>query len=322
MTSPGEVSGGGPTPAGAGAGRAGAEGTPPATPRTAREMLAMSRAFLERKGLGNPRLEADLLVAHALGLARLQLYMRMDQPLLAEEVDRARDLLVRRGRREPTAYIVGRREFYGRDFAVGPGVLVPRPETELLVDRARELLAGRTAPRVLDVGTGSGCIAVTLALEVPGAEVHAVDLSAEALDFARRNAEALGAGVTLHQGDGLEIARRVAAERPFDLLVSNPPYVEPGEAPELEEEVRAHEPALALYAPEGDPDRWARELCALAPRVLAPGGALLVELGHRQGARARGYAGPDAVVHDDLAGVPRVLEVRRGAGGDQSPPRT
>ncbi|MEC8513396.1 MAG: peptide chain release factor N(5)-glutamine methyltransferase [Planctomycetota bacterium] len=274
----------------------------------------MSTAFLERKGLENPRLEADLLVAHALGIERLQLYMRLDQPLLAAEVDRARDLLVRRGRREPTAYIVGHREFYGRDFQVGPGVLVPRPETELLVDRARELLAGYEAPRVLDVGTGSGCIAVTLALELGGsADVHAVDISADALEYAEKNGVRLGAAVTLHEGDGLETLRRLAADRPFDLVISNPPYVEPGEAAGLDEEVRGHEPAVALYAPEGDPDRWARALCELAGSVLEDRGALLVELGHLQAARASDFAGPKAVVHDDLSGVPRVLELRPGA---------
>ena len=293
---------------------AAARAASPEAPGTAREMLAMSKAFLERKGLENPRLEADLLVAHALGIERLELYLRLDQPLLAAEIDRARDLLVRRGRREPTAYIVGHREFYGRDFQVGPGVLVPRPETELLVDRARELLAGCEAPRVLDVGTGSGCIAVTLALELgESAEIHAVDISADALEYAAKNSDGLGAAVTFHEGDGLETLQRLAAERPFHLVISNPPYVEPGEAEGLDEEVKGHEPALALYAPEGDPDRWARALCELAPSVLVDRGALLVELGHLQAARARDFAGPSAAVHDDLAGVPRVLELRPGA---------
>ena len=304
-----------PGPAQGAAARSGA----PEAPGTAREMLSMSKAFLERKGLENPRLEADLLVAHALGIERLDLYMRLDQPLLAAEVDRARELLVRRGRREPTAYIVGHREFYGRDFQVGPGVLVPRPETELLVDRARELLAKHEEARVLDVGTGSGCIGVTLALELGDiADVHAVDISADALDYAERNRDRLGAAVTFHEGDGLETLERLAAERPFDLVISNPPYVEPGEADGLDEEVKGHEPALALYAPEGDPDRWVRALCKLAPSVLQERGALLVELGHLQAARAGHFAGPKAVVVDDLAGVPRMLELQPGARGPAS----
>ena len=220
----------------------------------------------------------------------LGLFMRLDQPLLPAEVDLARDLLVRRGRREPTAYIVGLREFYARDFHVGPGVLVPRPETELIVDRAREIQKRRAAEvatgakgeseaeagteagteaefeveivaaterplRILDIGTGSGCLAVTLALEIEGAEVHAVDISEDALFWARKNAEALGASVTFHLGDGLEVARGLARDQGrFDLVVSNPPYVEPREREELSAEVREHEPPLALYAPAEDPD--------------------------------------------------------------------
>jgi len=309
-------------PDGAGPAAGGPPGPRPAadraTPRTAREMVALARGFLERKGLEEARLEAELLVAHALGLDRLRLFLRLDQPVTGAEVDAARDLLVRRGRREPTAYIIGKREFFGRDFAVGPGVLVPRPETELLVDRARELIGGASAgKRVLDVGTGSGCLAVTLALELEGAEVHGVDVSPEALGWARRNAEALGAGVTLHAGDGIEVAERLAGSGgPFDLVVSNPPYVEPSERGDLAPEVAGHEPSLALFAPEGDPDRWAVALAAAAPRILAPEGALLVELGHRQAPRLHRRFGEAATIHDDLAGIPRVLELRRQGNGE------
>ena len=300
----------------AAAGRPDARPAPPkapSTPRTAREMVALARGFLERKGLEEARLEAELLVAHALGLDRLRLFMRLDQPVTGAEVDAARDLLVRRGRREPTAYIIGEREFFGRNFAVGPGALVPRPETELIVDRARELLGAAPAgKRILDVGTGSGCLAVTLALELEGAEVHAVDVSPEALRWAERNVEALGAPVTLHGGDGIEVAVQLAAAAgPFDLVVSNPPYVEPAEREELAPEVAQHEPAVALFAPEGDPDRWAVALAEAMPRVLAPGGGLLVELGHLQAPRLRRRFGDAATVHEDLAGIPRVLELRR-----------
>ncbi len=146
-------------------------------------MLALARGFLERKGLGEARLEAELLVAHALKVDRLGLFMRLDAPIQGAEVDLARDCLVRRGRREPTAYIVGQREFFGRDFAVGPGALVPRPETELIVDLARERIPSERTQglRVADVGTGSGCLAVTLALELEGAVVDAIDLNANGL---------------------------------------------------------------------------------------------------------------------------------------------
>ncbi|MCB9916502.1 MAG: peptide chain release factor N(5)-glutamine methyltransferase [Planctomycetes bacterium] len=274
----------------------------------------MARAFLERKELGEARLEAELLVAHALGLSRLQLYLDLERPVSPAEVDVARDALVRRGRREPTAYITGKREFYGRDFAVAAGVLVPRPETEQLVDLARDASAARGGAdglRVADLGCGSGCLAVTLALELAGSVVTAVDVSPSAVEQTRRNAERLGAAVEVLLGDGLDV---LAARGPFDLLVSNPPYVMPEEAPELAPEVREYEPELALYAPAGDPDHWVRRVVERFDALVAPGGLALVELGWKQRERvlalaaARGLA---ARVHDDLERVPRVLELRR-----------
>lgn len=295
----------------------------PPAPRTAREMLDLARQFLERKGLGaadsgsNPRREAELLVAHALELDRLKLYLRLDQPLTGAEVDRARDLLVRRGRREPTAYIVGSREFFGREMLVGEGALVPRPETEGIVDRAREIARERGgAPlRVLDVGTGSGCLAVTLALELDGAHVDAIDVSEAALQWAKRNVDAHEANVTLHLGEGLEVGDRlVAADGPYDLVVSNPPYVEPSERDDLSPEVREHEPPLALYSPPNDADHWVRAIAERAHRWLTEPGAALVELGHLQGPRIGAIAGAAGVwsqVHDDLAGIARVAEFRR-----------
>lgn len=274
----------------------------------------MAREFLARKELDEARLEAELLVAHALGLDRLGLFLQLDRPVTPEEVDAARDLLVRRGRREPVAYIVGRREFYGRDFEVGPGVLVPRPETELLVDLAREEAAARPAGatlEVFDLGTGSGCLAVTLALEVEGAAVTAVDLSEEAVRRARGNADRLGARVQVVHGDGLEALARLG---PVDMLVSNPPYVTLEERDSLAPEVRDHEPELALFAPEGDPDHWVRRLVQAAPAALRPGGVLLVELGADQGARSLELARAAGLAADlvaDLARIPRVLRARR-----------
>lgn len=282
-------------------------------------MLAMARAFLERKGVEEARLEAELLTAHALGLDRMGVFLRLDAPVQPEEVDRARDLFVRRGRREPVAYIVGRREFYGLDFEVGRGALVPRPETEGLVDLARERLAGEAPAggwRLLDVGVGSGNLAVTLALHLPGSTVVGVDLSAQALDYARRNARRHGAEVELVEGDGPAAARALA---PFDLVVSNPPYVDPAERGGLQPEVRDHEPALALYAPPGDPDHWVRRLLAEVPPMLRPGGRLLVELGHDQGPRVLALAraaGSGARLHADLAGIDRILEVEFQAGAE------
>lgn len=285
-------------------------GERPAPPRTAREMVARGRSFLEQKGDPEARLHAELLVAFALDLDRLHLFLELERPVLAEEIARARDLLVRRGQGEPTAYLTGSREFYGRPFAVGPGVLVPRPETELLVDVARERMQGHEAPRLAELGTGSGCIAITLALELPGAAVLASDLSSAALDFARRNAEDLEASVEFLEGDGLA---PFAERGPFDLFLSNPPYVDPGDSA-LAADVRRHEPALALFSPDGDPDHWVRRLLDEALPLLGPGGALLVELGHDQGPRALELArsrGLEPELRADLAGIERVLVVPR-----------
>lgn len=282
------------------------------TPRTAGEMLARAREFLARKGTAEPRLEAELLVAHALGLSRLQLFLRLDQPLLEPEVVRARALLVRRGKHEPVAYITGAREFYGRPFRVARGVLVPRPETELVIDLVRERAKQGASPaRVADIGTGSGCLAVTLALEFTGAQVVALDVSAQALDIARANAAALGASVEFIEGDGPEALARLA---PFDLVVSNPPYIAPEERASLAPDVREHEPALALFTPAGDPDHWLRRLLDAGTALLAPGGSLLIELGHKQAERALELATARALearTHKDFAGIERVLEVRR-----------
>lgn len=272
--------------------------------------------------MDRPRLEAELLVACALGVDRLALFLDLQRPVNEEERTRARGLLVRRAAGEPTAYLVGAREFYGRAFQVGPEVLIPRPETELVVDLARERAADRRGLRVLDVGTGSGCLAVTLALELDQAEVLATDRFEEVLELARSNASALGATLELKLADGLD-----GLEGPFDLIVSNPPYVDPSDETSLAPGVREHEPAAALFAPEGDPDHWVRRLLDESPQLLAEEGLVLIELGHDQAERALGLAGErgwSACTHADLAGVPRVLEARpaprpRGGTGTRAP---
>lgn len=281
-------------------------------PRSAGEMLARAREFLARKGTGEPRLEAELLVAHALGLTRLQLFLRLDQPVLEAEVARARELLVRRGKHEPVAYITGSREFYGRVFTVASGVLVPRPETELLVDlaRARAKDFGRPVS-FLDIGTGSGCIAVTLAKELESSRGVALDISARALEMARANAARHSVTLEFLEGDGPEA---LAGHAAFDLVVSNPPYILPSERASLAPDVRDHEPALALFTPPDDPDHWLRRLLGAGLSLVAPGGALLIELGHKQGPHALELAlatGRPARLHKDFAGLERVLEVSK-----------
>jgi release factor glutamine methyltransferase len=286
-------------------------------PKNVGDMLTLGRQFLEAKGVESARLEAELLVGHALDMDRLHLYLTLDGPVERPEVDRARELLVRRAAGVPTAYLTGQREFYGRPFAVGPGVLIPRPETELLVDLARERAEqlGTSELLVGELGTGSGCVAVTLALEIDGARVVASDASEAALAFARENAAALGARVELVHGDGTA-ALLSAMPGGFDLLVSNPPYVDPTEADSLAREVRDHEPPEALFAPPGDPDHWVRRLLDDIERALLPGGVLLVELSAGQGLRAAELArerGLAPELHRDFAGLERVLEVRRSA---------
>lgn len=292
----------------------------PVTPRTAGEMVAMARAFLSRKGVESARLESELLVAHALSITRLKLFMELDRPIAPAEIDRARDLLVRRGRREPCAYILGEREFFGRSFKVGPGVLVPRPETEHIVDRARDIARERAARgeplrRAADLGTGSGILAVTLALEIEGLDVLAVDVSAQALDYARRNASGLGAErVTFVEGDGFEVllSEASAGKGRFDLLVSNPPYIARSELATLTPEVAEHEPETALFAPENDPDHFARRLIVDRERLVRTGGVILVELGHDQAERVRALArahGAAVRFARDYDGHERVLEI-------------
>jgi len=277
-------------------------------PRTVREMVELGRAFLAKKGVEPARREAELVVAHALGLDRLGLFLVLERPLQREEVVRGRELLTRRGKREPTAYLTGQREFYGRDFRVGPGVLVPRPETELLVDRARVHAGPRRGLTCYDLGTGSGCLAVTLALELDEAQVTASDLSARALEYARDNAARLGAKVEFLEGDG----PAPVAGRRFDLVVSNPPYIDPAVRAALAPEVAGHEPAEALFAPAGSPDHWAMLLARAAPTLLAPGGVLLLELGHDQAARLRpalASLGLPLAFTRDLERHERVLEL-------------
>jgi len=286
-------------------------------------MLAMARAYLERKGVESARLEAELLVAHALKLDRLRLFLDLERPVTPVEIDLARDLLVRRGKREPVHYILGGREFYGRMFAVGRGVLVPRPETEHIVDRVRELVKERaqqglpTLSKALDMGTGSGALAVTLALELPSLNVVGVDAEPEALQWARRNAFTLAAQalelerVRFEQGD-MHAALRAGA--PWDLVVSNPPYIDPKDRGTLAPEVRDWEPSTALFGPAGDPDLHARRILEAVPACLAPGGVVLVELGHDQAPRMRelcGRLGLVARFQRDLAGHERVMELSR-----------
>ncbi|HMQ30277.1 MAG TPA: peptide chain release factor N(5)-glutamine methyltransferase [Chloroflexaceae bacterium] len=278
------------------------------TPPTIAELLRTAAGRLSATS-STPRLDAELLLAHVLGWSRARLLAERDHrppPGLAVAFDAS---VERRARGVPVAYLVGHKEFYGLDFFVSPATLVPRPETELLVELA--LAAARRRSRgaepllIADVGTGTGAIAVALASYCPGALVYAVDLSAEALAVARRNVErhGLAGRVRLLHGDLL-----APMPGPVDLIVSNPPYTI---LDEVEPDVRAYEPHIAL---EGGPDGAAiyRRLLAAAPAYLRQGGAVLLEIGAWQGelvSELLREAFPAAAVamHQDLAGLDRVV---------------
>jgi len=221
---------------------------------------------------------------------------------------RFRELLARRERAEPVAYLLGEREFFGRSFKVDGRVLIPRPETEHLVEIALELELGG-APRILDLGTGSGCLAVTLALELPSARLTAVDFSPAALAVAAENARRLGANVRFLAGD-LASAIRLHS---FDLVVSNPPYIAPEEASGLSPEVVDHEPAAALYSESGGLAAIGRLLGELGG--LPTGTRMAIEIGHRQADGVAGLAAASPFklleIRPDLAGLPRVALLER-----------
>jgi release factor glutamine methyltransferase len=259
-------------------------------------------------GVASPELDAQLLLAHVLRVPRAHLSAHPEQPLDALHAGRYLQLLGRRASGVPLAYLTGEREFWSLTLSVSPAVLVPRPETELLVERALAL-TGADEVRVADLGTGSGAVALAIASERPRWRVIATDVSAEALDVARGNAARLGlTGVEFRRGHWFE---PLGGER-FDLLVSNPPYVAAGD-PALD--MLTHEPALALTA-GADGLAALRILVQGAPRYLAPGGWLLLEHGAGQGAEVRHalvLAGFGSVrSHRDLGGHERMTEAQHG----------
>jgi release factor glutamine methyltransferase len=284
------------------------------SPPTVDEVLADARRRLAAAPFAPSTREAALLLGRVLGWSEAQVLARGEQPVPTREAATFARLLERRLAAEPVAYLLGEREFYGRAFSVDRRVLIPRPESEHLVEAALELAgdAGTPpAPRVLDVGTGSGCLAVTLALELPAARLVATDVSPAALAVARRNVRRHGVGdrVALAACDLWAGLRR---ER-FDLVVSNPPYVDRGEAASLSPEVTSHEPSLALFSAQ----RGEAALAALVEGAasLAPGARLLLEIGRGQVAALRRRAAASGLqverVIRDYAGIERVVCLRR-----------
>jgi release factor glutamine methyltransferase len=270
-------------------------------------LLQKSAEYLAARGIANGKREAEWIFAEALALTRLELYTRFDMPLGEPEVGRLRALVQRRGKREPLAYVLGTQPFHGLTLRVGPGVLVPRPETEELVDRVLAELPSGPA-RVVDVGTGSGAIALAIKAARPEARVEGVDASAEALAYATANGERLGHPVEWRAGDLL-----TGSTVRYDAVVANLPYIAEDERGECDPEL-AFEPPGALFAGEAGLALIAR-LIADAQRVLAPDGRLWLEHGWRQGDGVRALAARHGLACDivaDGSGRDRMARLRHG----------
>jgi release factor glutamine methyltransferase len=277
-----------------------------------KQALASAVDRLEAADVGSPRMNAEVLLMFVLGVNRAYLYAHPERALTPEEETRYHEVLAQRSTGMPSQYITGHQEFWGLDFVVSPAVLIPRPETEHLVETVLELSRGIPRPKLVDVGTGSGCIALALAYELKGADVFAVDISAEALEIARANAVRLQLErVCFLQSNILEA---LAEFRDFDFVVSNPPYVGFGEADKVQKSVRNFEPQVAVFAGEQGLN-VIEPLIEQAHTALKPGGWLAMEIG---------YSMRDAVVNllhptmwdevrvvPDLRGVPRVVAARR-----------
>ena len=267
---------------------------------------------LDEAQVGSPRINAETLLMFVLGRDRAYLYAHGERVLSAEEILRYQQLTAERARGVPAQYITGHQEFWGMDLLVSPAVLIPRPETEHVVETVLELSQGRAGNiRIVDVGTGSGCIALALAKELPQAEIHATEISATALEVARANAarHQLTERVHFHQTDLLNDI----AGLQFDFVVSNPPYVGESEKDTVEAQVRKFEPQIAVFAGETGMEVFAK-LIPQALKVLSPGGWLVMELAFSSYDRVRQLLlnWSDLRFSNDLQGIPRVVAARKG----------
>lgn len=276
------------------------------------EVLNWTKAHFGERGFDNPRLDAEVLIAHALGLERVMLYARFDQPLGEEERDRIRTLVKRRSSGEPVAYLVGEKEFWSLPFEVTRDVLIPRPDSETTVELGVDALRGNEAPVIVDVGTGSGCLAIALAHQIPDARVYALEISAAAVAVATRNAERNGVADRVRVIES-DLLSRLPDDIRADLVVANLPYIPSAQMATLMKDVRDFEPRLAL---DGGPDGLEpirRLLAELGPR-MAPGGLVALEADPGQmdaiaGLFAEAGFGK-AGATQDLAGRKRVATAR------------
>ncbi|HKN59547.1 MAG TPA: peptide chain release factor N(5)-glutamine methyltransferase [Candidatus Acidoferrales bacterium] len=281
---------------------------------TLREGIARLRAAK----VPSDALAAELLLMHALGRDRTWLYSYPETPLEPAATLKYFALIARRAAGEPTQYLTGKQEFWGLEFEVNPAVLIPRPETEHVIEVALERLGARgtAAPmRIADVGTGSGCIAVALARELPQAELFGTDISAAALEVAARNAARHGVSDRIHFINCDLLSGVADSETQFDLIVSNPPYVARDDAGQLQREVREHEPAEALFGGPTGGEMYSRLIAEAGP-LLRIGGILVLELGYNSAPHVSTLLTPhlgwnNVKIANDLAGIPRVIAAKR-----------
>ena len=282
---------------------------------TIRTAIQSQEAFLASKGVESSRLQVELLLAHLLKIPRLKLYLDLDRELSPTELSQLETLIHRRAERVPLQHLVGSVSFNGLELEVNGDVLIPRPETEILSQLAVQRLSSlkKPAPVAVDFGSGSGCLTISLAVGVPGAQVHAIDCSEAAIAVARRNAQRHGVAdrIQFHLGDGF--AALPETTQPFDLLVSNPPYISSSEIATLDPEVRDHDPRLALDGGADGLDFY-RRLAAEAPRFLQPGAPVLLEFGDGQEDELRRLFHSPAwafeAIENDLSGRPRIVIAR------------
>jgi release factor glutamine methyltransferase len=278
-----------------------------------RSALKDAMARLSAANVPSHALAAELLLMHTLGRDRAWIYAHPEFELDLEGVEEYFELVAQRASGVPTQYLTGKQEFWGLEFEVTPAVLIPRPETEHIIEVALDRLGPgrRSEPlRVADVGTGSGCIAVALASELPTAQIFATDISAGALEVAQRNAAHHGFSARIHFAETNLLDAFAGEAQGFDVIVSNPPYIGIADAPALQREVRAHEPEIALFAGDDGLAVYA-PLIRDASAALRPGGLLILELGYNSLAPVRGWLEfgdwSDIYVTNDLAGIPRVI---------------
>jgi release factor glutamine methyltransferase len=282
-----------------------------------RSALKDAMARLSAANVPSHALAAELLLMHTLGLDRAWIYAHPEFELDAAQVERYCELVARRASGVPTQYLTGKQEFWGLEFEVTPAVLIPRPETEHIIEVALDRLgpASKSEPlRIADIGTGSGCIAVALASELPMAQIFATDISAAALEVAQRNAARHGFSARIHFAETNLLDAFAGGAQRFDVIVSNPPYIGIADAPALQREVRAHEPEIALFAGDDGLAVYA-PLIRDASAALRPGGLLILELGYNSLAPVREWLElgdwSDSHVTNDLAGIPRVISAKR-----------